>query len=771
MAEEALQLKKIQLTLQTMDEALATSSKNLERVMRQYTIDNEHKLKNISTFSSKKITKNKVSESISKIKQQNTDSLKEEENKLVDEYFDKRSELDEKEEEITSLNESVNEEFYSEIDLIQETSAKTCDSFIKKVGNKAKYVIDTSKTFIKNTTVKYANIFSEKFKSFWDNTVEKFFDFMEKKLPFISTLIKITKNIANGFKWMATTFAQTLGYMYGVVKTISKVGYNMLSTIFSTLVAKPTKKFLTFVADVIKTIITSPTGLLALAVSGYFVIKHTSPKILEFMKGLLTPIYTWVEDKVVDFFSSSVIGGGFKRILEENLPLLKASFKDMFSSLLNVETYQKFYENHIFPLTNVSISTLKNYYTLGVEFISNAWTKIKSIFKTLTKNKFWDEVTITWNLIKELSGIDIRGQLQRQEAERLSTFALEDSLKIQSELLIKSYLLNRLSTDLLSERPITSETKEELINTSNDLIDNFLVEKKKMFKFDVTPDINSEDIINKMLQIYEFDRKDLHLETKKFSEQSRSEELYFNTLINELEVLKGATTSIQEISSDYMNTLEDREETLKRLHKNLENINYQISPVISISTVDDIIKKYNLNELEIKNSFEFWLDVVDRSDTSEQAYNNVFQFIKQNKLDETLYKNDMSTIVDSMFKVIESNKRRLNITDKDLEHKKNSFKVLYKLETGGIVTAESLAIIGEGKHSEIILPINKEGVEFIYNSFGELIESKYVKHIEQTEKNKINFIDSYKKIMKKPNKVDKTMFDMKNISSGVIRII
>jgi hypothetical protein len=88
-------------------------------------------------------------------------------------------------------------------------------------------------------------------------------------------------------------------------------------------------------------------------------------------------------------------------------------------------------------------------------------------------------------------------------------------------------------------------------------------------------------------------------------------------------------------------------------------------------------------------------------------------------------------------------------------------------ELGGIITSPSLALIGEGMVSEVIIPLNKFGMNFITESINQIIENKENNISIVDKKEEEQTINRYIKHGKRP---DKTLYDMKLLSNSIIGI-
>jgi hypothetical protein len=88
------------------------------------------------------------------------------------------------------------------------------------------------------------------------------------------------------------------------------------------------------------------------------------------------------------------------------------------------------------------------------------------------------------------------------------------------------------------------------------------------------------------------------------------------------------------------------------------------------------------------------------------------------------------------------------------------------LALGGVIKDALLAWVGEGEHSEVVIPINKEGWLFIINSMDELIDSDtFSEEIkEEVSRDIINVISA----ASTPEENDTTMYDLKNLSMGLL---
>jgi hypothetical protein len=95
---------------------------------------------------------------------------------------------------------------------------------------------------------------------------------------------------------------------------------------------------------------------------------------------------------------------------------------------------------------------------------------------------------------------------------------------------------------------------------------------------------------------------------------------------------------------------------------------------------------------------------------------------------------------------------------------------LPKFKDGGIIaTGPTKVLIAEAGNPELIVPINDEGLKFINESMSTVLkEESYVDKKETKKEEKDNYI--VQRIKGYTPKYDKKMFDIKNISHGIIGV-
>jgi hypothetical protein len=95
----------------------------------------------------------------------------------------------------------------------------------------------------------------------------------------------------------------------------------------------------------------------------------------------------------------------------------------------------------------------------------------------------------------------------------------------------------------------------------------------------------------------------------------------------------------------------------------------------------------------------------------------------------------------------------------------SSSSTVPKYASGAIVNKPTYALIGEGSSPEMVIPLNKEGLEFVCNSMKEMI----IDADSTAANDKMSTRDVIKRIQKnKMAKPDAKVYDMRNLSTGLV---
>jgi hypothetical protein len=397
--------------------------------------------------------------------------------------------------------------------------------------------------------------------------------------------------------------------------------------------------------------------------------------------------------------------------------------------------------------------------------ISKYWNEAKDLFGSMINTGILDDIPFIFNGLKDIwdaitnitDGGEVRTVKQKQYEQLLhqeNTKILEQTTKEQLNSLAESTIFNKLFTfynenfeNMNFERP--GEVAKNLKIQAKKLFENFKnniklssnKEENSRYMSMVDIDLNNivDTIINSEDEQVQKILKGNNLKTLIASETFKELQKYYDRPDRNEAFAGDIQQKLKKINSQ-----EFRDSVLKK-EKEISNI--QSNPYKDIIPVQDSIKAIKnlekLNVLSLDSSFDF-------------IYN---RYIK------------LTTSVLSLI----SNRTKLKNYVQPIDKQADIFKNMYvdpyiPHKNGGIIAKEpTKVLIAEAGSPELIVPINDEGITFLNESIGNILNKELYKENEPDSQvsEKDTIIKRIKHFKAKP---DQKLYDMRNISHGVVGV-
>jgi hypothetical protein len=398
---------------------------------------------------------------------------------------------------------------------------------------------------------------------------------------------------------------------------------------------------------------------------------------------------------------------------------------------------------------------------------------------------------------------DIAKQNLINENKTRSDATLEKYLNKHANIIAEQAMINKLSSKYAFANPLTDIMKLDIKKSGFDALSNFKKEipriygndEKGKYINDISSyiNVNYDYILDSIINI---DRSKLG---SYYNDIGKSLPM-IQHILERAVFIKDEDSS--KISPDFFyGMLNIQQKTFEELENNsyqkeeLFNISKEARiPFIGIVQIQDKIKQLNDNvQNTLKNSIHSSNNISDLFKSSNVEYEKLLKLIstesknsldvykqfndfilKQNKTPDGLSKDEINRLYDAL-SVYHSNKRYSTpITKRTKEIKNIDYHDFIKIpeknkfipnKDGSVVKGPIHALVGEAG-PEIIIPLNSEGIKFLNETMAEFKEENY-KPIETQHQKHKNMI---KRIKKSGKYTDTNMFDMKNLSSGLIRV-
>lgn len=554
------------------------------------------------------------------------------------------------------------------------------------------------------------------FCSFWDKSIVKLFGFFNLRGNILVNLFsKLGKGISTVFSFIKNFVIESVEWMYTKMVQLASIGWKVISTAF-TVLSYPIRAVGGFLAKVFSDVMSTPTGILSVGIllgTGFYLF---AKPVREFVGKIISSSWEWIKNAFTFYYE--------KLDQVEVVATLKEYFSEVTTWLSGVWTWlvtdgrlSAFYNKTFGAWTGLSTTKLQDIWTSGVEMLKTAWAFIKDVFISLHESGVFDEMHLMWTAIKSIINSN-RGMTE-------SNLAAENSSRIQAGL---PYLLNQEVESLIQSGVLemfygnfggqkTEQSRSALISRAKEILDNF-----KSTRI-ITPDsdVNKELLNNINVSPQSIVSDLFHLDDDAMRSVMKSAELRTLSYAEKVNNLVYARTHNTSSNAHATSKVLDR-----TLGQNINKLNEQL-----LSTIDSALTTLTLPSSMDSDSRQAYLNKLRKS-VIEQVRNNQSWANEKWAIERTVE--------------IESRKME-PIPQAD----------------GGVVKGPINALIGEAGYPEVVIPLNKDGISFIYNSMKDLIVKEVNEEISMKPQDVIRRVQK-----NKLQKTDVKIYDMRNISTGVV---
>lgn len=567
------------------------------------------------------------------------------------------------------------------------------------------------------------------------------------------------------FEWIAKVGFFAIDFMWKTFKGLANIGWAAISGIFSGI-ASITKAAGTFLMDVLIDVLANPIVLAALI--GVATWWFNDPKnqnsifskfadvfwtvfdsfvgpiktAFDFTKKGVIAVLGWGKDKI-DYITDSIKGWWDKIITDEwtkneffvEFKKIVGTSYDWISGVIStfipeVEKFVNFIKNDI--LGKFDFGAVKSTILESFEFIE-----------------------LLYNAFKHGTGYKV--ERARKEAAAVSQRVYDDRTAMLHERLVEDKMLDMIL--LKYKNKITVDNKPQAEKDLNLLLNSYM---------------NGLDIKNETLM------SEIRFEARKFintileSPMSDSELRKRRLDIsNEAQEIRKEITEIRRIRADLSKDVLTEEQIINNRKRLVSIITSHQSNINKAQTNFEYVSGEYLNKIIDANNGQITGNIMDvhrtlneQSTKLGQHSNKISQYQKYLlgqyiKFLETPDLDKKQFHLYQIISTIRSNGGTIPDNISKLYNNINNKTSIPTMATGGLVKDATLAIIGEGTDPEIVIPINKDGISFVYKSMID----KFEEYEEESEKD-VPVINNIRHNI--DMKTDDTLFDLCNIARGLV---
>lgn len=623
---------------------------------------------------------------------------------------------------------------------------------------------------ISSTLSKISDFTKGRFCDVIGNTVGKVFSFFSSKGKTLTGFI--TNVAAQGWeviKWVYGVGKKTLTWIWDKFVMLAKIGWNVLSTVWD-FVTAPVNIVCDIFRESFLAIVTSPLGFVGM-VAGFvfalsFLVKTAGPAITTFFKGFFKGAWGFIEKIVADIFTNG------------NVSLLEKGFEDK-SKQIGVwlgKTWTgivDYYDKHLGESIDWPYAKIKTVLFGENNIFIKTWNRVIAIFDSIYDSDVIYEVTQAFRFLRYL-GVVLKTGGDFDEAEQL--IADEDKKDENSETKNKIYskmldlaIQSKVSIELTQTYIANKNVEKKLLSSmlkkkANEVINEFKSSSMTIAGLDSSIQTDFIDSIIDRIIISD------DTQLSELIDKSQSALIDSSTKLIQLKTIsttygKPYKTSEMLKSLEAGNSLYIKDLRID-LALNIRDKDEEISTkLMFINNAWESLQNRAQEENKISKMRTFWEDTVQH-----QYGANPKDIYLQLHTEESFGNKRLSAIGIAQ-KMIEKttgsygNQDEINaLADAIIENDPNIDHIIPKAASGKVVMKPTTVLVGEGKDPEIIIPLNKNGMEFIHNSMDYLfIEEPVEKQTLQQEKQQV-----IRKQSKMLPKQDIKIYDMKNISRGLM---
>jgi hypothetical protein len=759
---------------------------NAFRILTTKTIDTSIKTTNLVEHLAVIVKKTgDVSKKLFSLYTRTTKRLKQQRESIKDNAEKAETEIVDKIEKAEEKNKSVFDVAISKMELACITisfTVKSIKSFGKWFSGDGK-VVNSIIHFLADKGKVYKSLsgllssLGDKVSDFMDNTFGRVMWFFGSFGGVLFSGLKFLGTIGwKIFEWVAKVGFFAIDFMWKTFKGLAQIGWNVVAGVFTTILDIG-KKAGSFLLDIFLDIISNPI----LVGVGIFALKYWFNKDKEnifdkFMNDVISPAFQLFMEpikKAFDFTGktfSSVMGWG-----NEKWDFIKASLQSTFDIIKSSPIINNWFTQEFVNIIGVSYSSIRDVIVEFLPKITDFISYIKNdIIKLLPIDKIKSFVSDAFSFIQIFYNIFKYGTGYGVERERQRTMKSAQSLLNDKEI---DFFNRNLQIEILDiveakyNNTITKDNKDNIRIDLNRFTDSYIQAKKDKIKDDnVIGEIKRDagDFIDAILDIRSDKLKTMKLDIQVDQAAINHEITNIKKIMDDLKA-DNITEDMVRISKINIKKLlvtsdKNRDEILKD-HKSESN---RLSNLI-----------FGYVQMDLKN---FDIDYLQNiSDLNKTLFNTALT-VGSNMADINYLRQTFTSNMIGYYSSFDNKKRQEYLKNIITEIENKGGKVPSTLLTmynqsiiktmvnnstpgmadGGVVFGATLAVIGEGPDPEVVIPINKDGISFVYNSMIEKFD-EYESEIEQETPNVINTMGGIS-----IQQADDTLFDLSNISKGLL---
>lgn len=578
------------------------------------------------------------------------------------------------------------------------------------------------------------------------------------------------------FEWVAKVGFFAIDFMWKTFKGLAQIGWNIVAGVFTTILDIG-KKAGTFLLDIFIDVISNPilvgVGIFALK---YWFNKDKQNIFDKFMDDVILPAFRLFFDPIKTAFDftgrpfSSVMGWG-----DEKWGFIKTSLKSTFDAIKESPIIKNWFTQEFIDIVGVSYTSIKNIINDFLPKITGFITYIKDdIIKLLPIDKIKNFVSDAFSFIQIFYNIFKYGTGYGVEKERQRTMKSAQSLLNNKEI---DFFNRNLQTEILDiveskyNNTITKDNKDSIRVDLNRFTDAYIQAKKDKIKDDsVIGEIKRDagDFIDAILDIRSDKLKTMKLDIQVDQAALNHEITNIKKIIDDLKVDNITEDTVRISKINIKKLLVDSDKNREEILKDHNSESNRLSNLI-----------FGYVQMDLKN---FDIDYLQNiSDLNKSLFNTALT-VGSNMADINYLRQMFTSNMIGYYSSFDNKKRKeyLNNIIKEIENKGGTvpaaLRTIYSklneipvmsnkttgLADGGVVVGATLAVVGEGPDPEVVIPINKDGISFVYNSMIEKFD-EYDSEIEQETPNVINTMGGIT-----IQQGDDTLFDLSNISKGLL---
>lgn len=638
--------------------------------------------------------------------------------------------------------------------------------------------------YFKDASKNVSQFSSDKLQLILDNTIGRVFKWVSGPArTLFNTLNVIVNPIFSAFTWLKDKAINVIGFVFTSFKKLAEVGWDIISNVFE-VITTPIKEVSSFLFDSFLSLLESPTFFTAFVVSALGGLYFFGPTITKYLGKLLTTIWDLVKTVTAKLFFS---GNNEKmnKFFEDSKNKLFGFIDDMLSGI--VQTYDGSSIRKSLGLPDYK--TIVGYFSRDGIIVQTWNWLINKFIPNITD--IMNDALLTWNMIRDvyyyvkswIGGEDAdvaiqRINVQKENEQRLSSVskdALQDHLN--------NYLMKSLSEFYMRNIGVIRPElmHDVLMDKGNMILSSFSSKfKKDNVEFGKVLDsvnVNIGSLVGRIETSGSDVTKIMDDYTKKSLESSQKlsmvSDLYTPETQNNIDLLKNKLNDVASYKTDLKitdNVLKALQEKTDFINGKLEKVSYDtVSLIYNYSQYvdrlndnqdDQIIFMKNLDKL-FENSEDYRVKtIIELYKKRGKIFNNIEELKQQIAIDQNdigltpLHKKILEKAQIDELKAFAKKYENQAIVNEVIPNAANPINELFKpektIDFSNIFKLSDVSKVSEQSQNTVLK-------EETYNIKIEDVPSTQSQQVMQ-------------RVIKstKTNKPNLTIFDMKNLSNGVI---